>query len=349
VDQGIEVTVYCRERKDGLSAWNEGGVNCRFTPGVESKALSTVSFGLSNHIDASRRNFDAALVLNIANGFYLPRLARKGIGTALNTDGIEWERGKWGRAARRFFLEGAKASARNADVLIADSRGIADIWRDRFGVESEFIPYGAPVLEPSGDDRVLELGMAPGTYALVVARVIPENNVELTLDALESGPPVPAVVVGSANYDSPIEKRLAELNERGVIRWLGHVRDQELLNQLWSNAGVYVHGHSVGGTNPALLQALGAGAPSIALDTVFNREVIKADEQLYQPDAAILGGLIRDTLADPERQRRWSARGRDIVREHYSWPDIADRYLDALRLAAERRQRTSSARTRGRT
>lgn len=337
VSRGIDVTVYCRERNKGLRSWNENGVRCRWSPGVETKTLSTLTFGLTSHLNAARRPYDAALVLNIANGFFLPVLKGAGIGTVVNTDGIEWERGKWGTAARRVFFAGAKASAKYADVLVSDSRGIADIWRKTFGVESEYIPYGAPVIESVGDSRVLAEGIEPGKYALVVARLIPENNIDLTLDALEEGNPFPLVVVGDANYASPIESRLNRLHSRGAIRWLGHVSDQVLLTQLWANAGVCVHGHSVGGTNPSLLQALGAGAPTIALDTVFNREVLGNDEQLYPQDSDILGMLIRKILSDANLRSEWSRQGKKIVATRFRWSDVSDRYLQALELAKSRR------------
>src|ERR1700727_285043 len=99
-----------------------------------------------------------------------------------------------------------------------------------------------------------------------------------------------AVVVGSANGDCDLERRLRELDDRGRLCWLGHVEDQTLLTQLWANYGIYVHGHSVGGTNPSLLQAMGAGAPALALDTVFNREVLNRDFQLVKPDPSVIGG-----------------------------------------------------------
>lgn len=336
-DQGLAVTAYCRERVGKARTWQEGGVICRWTPGFDNKSASTLTYGLSSHLDASIRGFDAALVLNVANGFFLPLLKARGIGTALNTDGIEWERGKWGRTAKRVFLASAHASARHADVLVADSQEINKIWQRQFGVSSEFIPYGAPVLDGTGDDLVRQQGLRPGGYVLVVARLTPENNVGLTLDALDQGSPVPAVVVGDANYDSPIESRLRALDSRSPVRWLGHVSDQELLNSLWANAGVYVHGHSVGGTNPALLQALGAGAPTLALDTPFNREVVGFEDQLYPADAARLGTMIRRVLIDEDLRRAWATRGRETVRARYDWADVAARYLDALELAAARR------------
>jgi glycosyltransferase involved in cell wall biosynthesis len=335
-EQGLDVTVYCRTRDEGRSTWRTEDVNCRWTPGRDTKSLSTLSFGLSSHIDAAPRRFDAALVLNVANGFFLPLLRAGGVPTAVNTDGIEWERGKWGTAARRVFLAGARATARHADVLIADSMAIADIWQSTFGVSSTFVPYGAPVLDEPASDRVRALRLEPGRYALVVARLIPENNVDLILDALEATEKGhPAVVVGSANYAAPIEQRLRDLDHRGVVRWLGHVSDQALLNQLWAHSGVYLHGHSVGGTNPGLLQALGAGAPTLALDTVFNREVIQNDEQLFRHDCQALAGAIDRVLDNDELRAKMAGWGRTLVAERYSWDDVTAGYLTALERAAE--------------
>lgn len=336
--RGLDVTVYCRGRPSKLRAWSIDGAVCRWTPGVDSKSFSTLSHGFTSQVDASCRPFDAALVLNIANGFFLPLLRRRGIGTALNTDGIEWERGKWGPGARRIFYAGALASARWADVLVADSLEIGKLWRHEFGVESTFVPYGAPVLNQVPDNRVKELDLEPGKYALAVARLIPENNVDLTLDALELCDGLPAVVVGDANYSSDTVKRLEALDREGRVKWLGHVDEPERLDQLWASAGVYVHGHSMGGTNPALLQALGAGAPTLALDTPFNREVLEAPEQLYAPDPDLLASKIRQVIDDETLSGQWRHRGQRLVAERYDWSDVSQRYLDALGDAAERRR-----------
>lgn len=336
VRRGIEVTVYCRERPRRVRAWTVDGVRCRWTPGIESGSLSTLSFGLTNHLDAAGRDFDAALVVNIANGYFLPFLNARGVPCAINTDGIEWERGKWGTTARKVFRVGAEASARFADVLIADSVAIADIWRETFAAESEFIPYGAPVLTDQPDDRVRELGLEPGSYRLVVARMVPENNVDLALDALMETDGE-TVIVGTGLGGTPLEERLAELDRTGRIRWLGHVADQEQLTQLWCHSGLYIHGHSVGGTNPALLQALGAGAPTVALDTVFNREVVGYDDQLFPSDPGALAALIERAASDPDLRAEWSRRGQATVAERYSWSDVSERYLAALALARDRR------------
>lgn len=337
VSRGLEVTVYCRSRPSRLRSWSADGATCRWTPGVESKSLSTLTYGLTGQLDARNRSFDAALVLNIANGFFLPLLGERGVGTALNTDGIEWERGKWGALGRRVFYAAAKASARWADVLVADSQEIGRIWQHEFGIDSTFIPYGAPVLPDQTDRRVRELGLEPGTYVLVVARLIPENNVDLTLDALELCGRPPTVVVGDANYGTEIECRLKALDRDGRAKWLGHVDEPAWLDELWARAGAYVHGHSVGGTNPALLQALGAGAPTLALDTPFNSEVLSAPEQLYPASPARLAEKIRKLIDDESLRREWSQRGQRLVAARYDWSQISQKYLDALQEAQKRR------------
>jgi Glycosyltransferase len=228
-------------------------------------------------------------------------------------------------------------TARNADTLICDSHAIHTIWKERFGCESTFIPYGASVLNDVPRDRLDAIGLESGTYLLAVARLAPENNVELTLDALEllADQAPQAVIVGSTNFDSPIEKRLRAMQAAGRVLWLGHVDDQQLLTQLWAHCTVYVHGHSVGGTNPALLQALGAGAPTLALDTPFNAEVLPFPDDRYPCDAQGLAERIRSVITSPSRQQEKAQRGRSVIRERYCWDDVCRAYMDVLvRLAS---------------
>jgi glycosyltransferase involved in cell wall biosynthesis len=283
-------------------------------------------------LDASFRCFDSILVLNIANGFWFPALRASKTPFVVNTDGIEWERGKWSRAGRATFRAGAWMTARNANGLICDSNAIGVIWQEIFGRDSTFIPYGAPVLDEVDYDRLVSAGIQRDRYILVVARLAPENNVELTLDALKLlGDKAPqAVIVGSANFDSPIEVRLRALETAGQVKWLGHVDDQELLTQLWAHCAIYIHGHSVGGTNPALLQALGAGAPTLALDTPFNAEVLPFPEQLFPHDARVLAELIDDVVRSKGRQQQMRRTGQQVIKQRYSWDDVCRRYTKLL-------------------
>jgi glycosyltransferase involved in cell wall biosynthesis len=343
--KGHSVSVYCRSRTGSRRVWITDGVRCIWTPGLDTLKFSTLSFGATAAIDASLRRYDAVLVLNIANGFYLPLMRARRVSTVVNTDGVEWERGKWGPLARRLFRVGARMTAHYADVLVADSQVIADLWQSLFGVESLFIPYGAPILSDPGADKIAALGLERRRYVLVVARLIPENNVALIHDAVESLSPRPVlVIVGAAPNGSPLYNKVEIWGSQDNVRMLGHVEDQALLAQLWANAGVYVHGHSVGGTNPGLLQALGAGAPTVALDTPFNREVIQSDEQMFPHRAADLAAKVADVLADAALQDRLADHGRAVVARSYKWPEVSQLYLSAL-LEARRRSLHEHARS----
>jgi glycosyltransferase involved in cell wall biosynthesis len=331
-DQGHDTWVYGRGTLGRAVVGDVDGIHTVAARSVDRKSLSTVTSGLSSALDARRRRFDAALVLNCANGVWLPVLRHAQIPVAVNVDGLEWERGKWGRVAREVFWRGAKATAKSADVIIADSVEIGRVWADLFGVQSRFIPYGADLVTEMSVDKISALGIAPQSYVLAVARLVPENNVELLLDGLDAvDADVPVVIVGSANYDSPVATRVRAFSDhRPHTHALGHVDDQELLGQLWFHAGVYFHGHSVGGTNPALLQALGAGSPTLALDNPFNREVIGHDDQLLPHDPEAVGAAVVNLLTDGQRRTEFAQRGRTTIAERYLWDDVCASYLEVL-------------------
>lgn len=338
-DAGDDVVVYGRQSGLRTRRTTVDGIEVVTTAGYDKKQFSTLVAGLTSSVDARRRRPDAALVLNCANGPWLPVLRRAGVPTAVNVDGIEWQRDKWSVLGKTVFKAGAAATARWADEIVVDAREIGRIWRETFDVPSTFIPYGADVTHGLGDDGVVELGLPPGDYVLAVARLVPENNVDLLLDALERLPAdTPAVVVGSSNYDSEVERRVREVAaRRPSFRALGHVRDQTLLAQLWANCGVYFHGHSVGGTNPALLQALGHGSPTVALDTPFNREVLVEDRHLVPADPAVLATRIEELLADEDLRRDLREHGRSIIEDRYRWDDVCRAYRDVLVELAGRR------------
>jgi glycosyltransferase involved in cell wall biosynthesis len=327
-DAGHDVTVYCRGETAGRTS--HLGIEQVTTRGVEAKSLSTLSFGLTSHIHAAFQDFDAALIVNCANGLFLPALRAAGVPTAVNTDGLEWERGKWGRVASSVFKAGAWTTARLADAVVADSTVIADYWQRVYQRSSAFIPYGAPVLAARDPQGIEKLGLKAGGYALVVARLVPENNVLMALKAFSAAPHVPLVVVGSSNYDNEESRLLAELTEKHPDRFigLGHVSDSELLDDLWALASVYIHGHSAGGTNPALLQAMGAGAPVVAMDTGYNREVL-GDGNFYTDQSSLLAAVQHLQLDDVARACAVS-KARERIRTSYQWTDVCAEYARLL-------------------
>ncbi|MDO9395926.1 MAG: glycosyltransferase [Herbiconiux sp.] len=336
-DEGWDVTVYGRKGST-VDAEADPRVATRVTWGVESKSVSTLSYGLSATLDSARRKPDVALVMNVANGFWLPILRARGIPSLVNVDGIEWDRDKWGGLAKRIFKAGASATARFGDQLVYDAEEIGRRWRADFGVKrGVFIPYGGDV----PGDLPLEEGLEHRRYVLVVARFVPENTINEFLAAAERlADDTKVVIVGSSGYGGEIDEAVASLAARKPnVLWLGHLRDDRRLNALWQHAGAYFHGHSVGGTNPALVQAMACGAPIVARDTVYNREVLAESGEFTAPDPAAIEAAIRRVLDSPERQEQLSSGALARGMERYSWAGVNAGYEKALIDLIERRRR----------
>lgn len=330
-DHGWGVSVYSRAgetRVDDPAA--DPRVTPLFTGGLRTRSLSTLSYGFTSSRDAIRRRPDAALVLNVANGFWLPGLARAGIPTLVNVDGIEWERAKWGALARRTFLAGARRTARFGTELVFDSRQIAKYWGEVFGREGIFIPYGA---DPAGDPLPVEQGLAHRGYVLMVARLVPENTVaEFFAAATAIAEHHPVVIVGSTGFGGALDDAAAAVAASSDrVRWLGHLSDDRRLHALWQHAGAYFHGHSVGGTNPALVQAMALGAPTVARDTPYNREVLDGHGVFVSPSPEAITGAVLELMADPRRQEILSQAGARRAGEEYTWARVSAAYDAALR------------------
>jgi len=342
-DEGWDVTVYGRpgqERLDDPAI--DTRITRRSTRGLESKSLSTLTYGLSAVLDTIRRRPDVALVMNCANGFWLPLLRLAGIPTVVNVDGIEWERAKWGRFARSVFKTGARFTARFADQLVFDADAIGHYWARVFGKRGVMIPYGgtdAPRSPMHVDDRHL----AGQPFALLVARFVPENTVpEFLAAAARIAERHPVVIVGSTGYGGELDDRARALaDEHPDVHWLGHVSDDERLFALWQHAGAYFHGHSVGGTNPALVQAMHCGAPTVARDTVYNREVLAGTGVAFvAPHPEDIAAAVLALLGDADRQGELRAAVTARARASYTWAGVCGDYERALtRTARVRRPR----------
>lgn len=302
------------------------------TRGVETKSLSTLSFGLTSIFHACIRKPDVAIVMNVANGFWLPLLRLRGIPTLVNVDGIEWDRAKWGKFAKTVFKLGARFTAIFGDTLVADSREIARRWKQEFNRDSVFIPYGG---EAPGPLPVAE-ELPPRGYVLVVARFVPENSMNEFFDAVPAiAETYPVVIVGSSGYGGPLDERAAELaRAHPNVKWLGHLNDDQKLLSLWQHAGVYFHGHSVGGTNPALVQAMACGAPVVARDTVYNREVLGDDAHFVAPRAEDISDIVALIMADTDRQSAASRSAIDRANMAYTWDLVCASYEQQIRLLA---------------
>lgn len=345
---GHEVTVYCRSTGDPEQPREDYlGMRLVVLPAIRARAAETLSHTFLSVLHLCRRGTDAAFVFNAANAPLLPVLRAARIPVATHVDGLEWKRAKWSGLGKRYYRVAESLAVRWSDALIADAQGIADYYEREFGAPTVQIAYGAPRVDP-GVGRLGELGLAPGGYHLVVARFEPENNVLTIVEGYRrSGARLPLVVVGSAPYAQQYTARVhAAADER--VRFLGGVWDQELLDQLYAGAFTYLHGHSVGGTNPSLLRAVGAGAPVIAYDVAFNREVVR-DAGRYFRGPADLARLLDEAEADPDGT---AERGKASLLEaaRYDWDEVAERYAELARRLPQLRRRGArpSGRRRGR-
>lgn len=348
--RGYDVTVYCRNPGQTLTEYE--GMHLVNLPAVRHRMAETLSHtSLSAARAIIKDKPDVALVLNAGNAPLIKPLQAAGIPVAVHLDGLESKREKWRGAGARYYRWAEKVAVKNGDIVIADAQSIADHVRATYGRTCTVIPYGAEIIEP-GSDRLGELGVIRRDYHLIVARLEPENHV---LEAVHgytlSEETRPLLVVGSAPYSQWYIDRVEEVaSGQPSVRLLGSIYDADLLNQLYANTRTYIHGHSVGGTNPSLLRAMGAGAPVLAYDCEFNREVT-AERALFWDDAESLA-VILDEVAEGEIDEdlaEMSAAGRERIAQHYQWDAVTDNYealihqLAGMQKARKRNKRPSVA------
>lgn len=339
VEMGEHVTVYCRVPNGDTDERPSEYLGMRLVhlPAMRRKTLETLSHTALSVGHAVVHRCDVAFVFNAANAPLLPLLRLAKVPVVTHVDGLEWKRAKWSGAGQRYYQRAEALAVRWSDALIADATGISDYYLERFGVDTDYIPYGAPKLADVGTNRLAELRVSPAGYHLVVARMEPENHVHLAVEGYRrSAAQHPLLVVGSAPYAQEYTDRVHSLaGDDPRIRFLGGVWDQELLDQLYAGALTYIHGHSVGGTNPSLLRAMGAGTATSAYDVNFNREVL-GEPGRYFRDAAELSALCDAAEAD---ETATLARGKALLGtlDRYDWDVVARDYRAlAARVLARR-------------
>ena len=329
VARGHKVTVYCRHSNGSPEADPREylGMKLVFLPALHKRSLETLSHtGISVMHLLGRQLFrrsDAAIVFNAANAPFLPLIRAAGIPVATHVDGLEWKRAKWGPAGQKYYLRMEALAVRCSDLLIADAIGIQDYYREKFDADTVYLAYGAPIQAGGETSKLAELGLERHGYHLVVARFEPENHVHVIVDGYaRSSAKAPLVVVGSAPYSDEYTRSVHALGDERV-RFVGGVWDQELLDQLYANAKVYWHGHSVGGTNPSLLRAIGSGTATNAFDVDFNREVLSTAGRYFgsAEDVAALVEEAEDGAGLAERGELARAFAR-----RYDWDKVAEGY-----------------------
>lgn len=331
VARGHQVTVYGRSHYVDRRLREHRGARLVVLPSLRAKYLDTVVHAALSVVHGAFRRYDAVLMCNSANAFacWLPRLVGQKV--LINVDGLEWQRGKWNRLGRWWYLLGERLSGLFASRVVSDAEVIRKYYRRRYKVESLCIPYGAPEGKAPGRAALERLGLAPDGYLLYVSRLEPENNAHVVIEAYgKLGPSMPLVIVGDAPYAAAYIARLKAMAGPGVI-FAGAVYG-EGYRELQSNCFAYVQATEVGGTHPALIEGMGMANAVVANDTPENREAAGDGAFFYRRnDPEALAGVLGRLLADPAIRGPLREKALSIVRSRYSWERIADRYEEAFR------------------
>ena len=334
-DNGWNVDVYGRKGQTAPLAVPNPRINAFISKGIDTKSLSTLSYGFSACLKVLFSRPDVVLVMNVANGYFLPLYKLAGLTTLVNVDGVEWHRAKWGPLAKTVFRVGGLLTAVFATELIFDSVAIGKYWTKYFNRRGHYIPYGGDATVSSAE---LPFGLKKSDkYILAVARLVPENSIELFFDAVQSLLPRNKVVlVGAGNPGEMLEEKANQLSNKypNFIR-LGHISDDKILHQLWANCGAYFHGHTVGGTNPALVQAMTCGSAIVAVNTNFNAEVLKNTGLLVAPGKLEVLEGIEAILNDERLSQRLSNLAMERAKTNFTWQQVNQRYLRLLNSVTE--------------
>jgi glycosyltransferase involved in cell wall biosynthesis len=330
VDSGHDVTVYCRPGNAPGDPQDYRGAKLVYRKYIETKSLGTLSHTAHCLLHAARQSFDILMIFNAGNGplCVIPRL--RGTPFAMNVDGLEWKRMKWGRAARLYYQFGEWCSARLATRVVSDSRAIQAYYDRRYSTPSTFIAYGAHVERSDRVSILAEYGLEPDDYFFVASRLEPENNADTTVRAFEAvKTDKKLVIAGGANWDSPFVADLKDTDDSRV-RLLGPVYEDGHIQALHTFCYAYVHGNEVGGTNPALLKALGYGNCVLALDVPFNAEVVADAAILYDKDPAALAEQMQRLIDDPQLAEQYRQRAPRRIEEAYQWATVTRDYEQLL-------------------
>ena len=317
-----EVIVYCRSAYYDSRPANYQGVYLVYIPVPRIKAMESLLHSFLSSIHVLGQKVDVVYFVDPANAPFCLLLRIFGRKVVLHTNGLGWKRSKWGPLARRYYKFTEWLCARTAHALVTDNPVMTEYYREEYGTDSFYIPFGAG--NRYGIDETVHehLGLVPDRYLLVVARLEPENNTALIVkEYVRSRLEMPLVIVGDSPYDSGFLAHLQNLANVNVL-FVGRINDQEKLNALYKGAYLYIHGHEVGGTNPSLLRAMQAGAAPVVIDVPFNTSVIGGAGIVFNRDPGNLSNLLRRLMSNPEEVKEVGAKAQAHVEKNFTWGKV---------------------------
>lgn len=324
----LELTVFCSSKSYSEKHQTYNNARLIYVP-LDANGVQSIFYDIISMFKALRFA-DTFLILGVSGCIVLPLIrliSRKKI--VVNIDGLEWKRAKWNRQAKWFLKFSEKLAVKFSDEVITDNKAIQDYVTAEYGVESNLIEYGGDHVEKlplsAAIREAYPLSQTP--YAFKVCRIEPENNVHIILEAF-SQISFPLILVGNfrnSAYGTDLVERFAEFKN---ILLCDPIYDQGKLNQLRGNAALYIHGHSAGGTNPSLVEAMFFGLSIIAFDVPYNRETT-ANQAEYFADSSILKELVHQFIDGTMRIN--GKQMYKIAQERYRWHQIVRKYEKLLK------------------
>jgi glycosyltransferase involved in cell wall biosynthesis len=326
VARGHDVTVYCRAHYISPRQLEYRGVRLVILPTIRHKYFDTIAHTFVSALHAVGGRYDAALICNAANAPFAPILRAVGTPVAINVDGLEHKRKKWNWLARRYYLLAERLSVALSTQVVTDARVIQDYYRAHYRAESTMIAYGADVERTTDRQAIARWGVEPHRYVLYVSRLEPENNAALVIEAfrrVKTGHKL--LIVGDAPYAQEYIAHLKELARHDRrIKFTGFVFGDEY-RALQQNAYCYVHATEVGGTHPALIEAMGYGNCVLTLNTPENIEVI-GDAGIIYADVNDLTAQLQRVVRDGSIVVGFRQKAQARVRQNYNWEHVVDKY-----------------------
>ncbi|WP_276485267.1 DUF1972 domain-containing protein [Paraflavitalea pollutisoli] len=288
-------------------------------------------YDLNCILDSRKREFDIILQLGYTSSSVWSFLFPKKAVIITNMDGLEWKRSKYPRPVQQFLKRAEKWAALGSDKLIADSKGIQSYLLEKYQKPSAFIAYGASLFTNPNSAQLAPFGLTPYNYNLLIARMEPENNIETILQGHHQAETRHQLIL-IGNHSNKFGTYLKNKYETEHIRFIGPVYDLQVLNDLRHFSHLYFHGHSVGGTNPSLLEAMASQSLIVANDNIFNKTVLEQDAFYFSSPADI--AMLLDQKINKSDFGSFLQRNNEKIVNDYSWEYITntlEKYLtDAL-------------------
>jgi len=324
VISGNEVTVYCHRKLFHVKPKKVNGVNLVYTPSVNSKVFSQLFNSFFSFIHVCFSKNDVVFVVNSANGPFglLTKIFRKK--TCINVDGLEWLRPKWKGLGSIYFRLASQLATIFYDQIITDSVEMNKVYLDKFDKKSSIIAYGSTMCKKNNLDVLKKFNLKKNDYYLIVGRLIPDNNSKLIIESfLKSNSKKSIVIVGDVPYNDDYANDIKLMSSKKVV-FTGYINNQFDLTVLYDNCFCYIHGHEFGGTNPTMINALDLNCQIMALDTVFNREMLENKKSIM-----FKKNTINEKINEFEDNYNKLAQKNSSYRllEKYDWDFISKQYL----------------------